>query len=154
MPVTENWMPARLIPTAGIRGEEEQERRATSALLAVMTAVPDFARAVLAYMGAPAGRVKSFCEVPLKGESSNSRPDGALVVERGKTRWSCLVEVKTGNNELRDEQMGRYVDLARSHRFDGVLSISNQIAVRPDELPYGLDGRRVGKLRVQHVSWW
>lgn len=152
--MTDNWTPARLIPTAGIRGEEEQERRATSALLAVMTAVPDFAKAMLAYMCAPAGRVQSFCEVPLKGQSSNSRPDGAVVVERGKTRWSCLVEVKTGNNDLRDEQMGRYVDLARSHGFDGVLSISNQIAVRPDELPYGLDGRRVGKLEVQHVSWW
>ena len=154
MPVTENWMPARLIPTAGIRGEEEQERRATSALLAVMTVVPDFARAVLGHMRAPAGRVQSFCEVPLKGESSNSRPDGAILVERGKTSWSCLVEVKTGKSELRDEQMGRYVDLARQHGFDGVLSISNQIALQPTELPYGLDGRRIGKLQVKHLSWW
>src|SRR5918992_4584037 len=111
MPATDDWMPARLIPTAGIRGEEEQERRATSALLAVMTAVPDFARAVLAHMGAPRGRVRSFCEVPLKGESSNSRPDGAIVIEWGKKKWSCLVEVKTANNPLRDEQMGRYIDL-------------------------------------------
>ncbi len=30
----EQWHPARLIPTAGIRGQEEQERRATLSLLA------------------------------------------------------------------------------------------------------------------------
>ena len=32
----EAWHEARLIPTSGISGAEEQERRATSALLAVM----------------------------------------------------------------------------------------------------------------------
>lgn len=32
------WHEARLIPTSGINGAEEQERRATSALLAVMAA--------------------------------------------------------------------------------------------------------------------
>jgi hypothetical protein len=32
----ETWQPARLIPVAGIRGQDEQERRATSALLAVL----------------------------------------------------------------------------------------------------------------------
>ena len=38
------WHEARLIPTSGINGAEEQERRATSALLAVMTAVREFGR--------------------------------------------------------------------------------------------------------------
>ncbi len=38
----EDWVPARLLPTAGIRNQNEQERRAASALLAVMGAVPDF----------------------------------------------------------------------------------------------------------------
>ena len=32
----ESWHEARLIPTSGINGAEEQERRATSALLAVL----------------------------------------------------------------------------------------------------------------------
>ncbi len=52
---TGDWHPARLIPTAGIRGQEEQERRATSSLLAVMYAVPEFGRAVLSELGAPRG---------------------------------------------------------------------------------------------------
>jgi hypothetical protein len=37
-----SWQPARLLSTVGLRGEEEQEKRATSALLAVMYAVPEF----------------------------------------------------------------------------------------------------------------
>ena len=42
----QDWVPARLIPAAGIRGQEEQETRATSALLAVLPAVPDFGQAL------------------------------------------------------------------------------------------------------------
>lgn len=51
----ETWHEARLIPTSGIDGVEEQERRATSALLAVMTAVKEFGRALTQTLGAPAG---------------------------------------------------------------------------------------------------
>lgn len=55
----EAWRQARLIPTTGIGGQDEQEQRATSALLAVMGAVPQFGRAVLDHVGAPAGRILS-----------------------------------------------------------------------------------------------
>jgi len=40
----ETWHAVRLIPTSGISGPEDQERRATSALLAVMNAVNEFGR--------------------------------------------------------------------------------------------------------------
>lgn len=38
----EAWHAARLIPTTGIEGAQEQEERATSSLLAVMHAVRGF----------------------------------------------------------------------------------------------------------------
>lgn len=60
----ETWHAARLIPTSGISGPEEQERRATSALLAVMSAVKEFGRAVTIPLGAPAGALETFIEVP------------------------------------------------------------------------------------------
>ena len=53
----ETWHEARLIPTSGISGADEQERRATSALLAVLTAVREFGRSLLQPLGAPAGNV-------------------------------------------------------------------------------------------------
>ena len=82
--VTENWMPARLIPVAGIRGQEEQEIRGASSLLAVMTAVDEFGRSLAREMGAPAGRIQTYTEVPLKTpEGKTLRPDGVIAVERG-----------------------------------------------------------------------
>jgi hypothetical protein len=51
----ENWQSARLIPTSGITGTDEAERRATSALLAVMGSVKEFGLAMTKPLGAPAG---------------------------------------------------------------------------------------------------
>src|SRR4051812_12880288 len=108
------WHPARLIPVAGIKGQEEQERRATSALLAVMGAVPEFGLALLAPLGAPRGRIEAFAEIQLRdGDGKLSIPDGALVVQRGRKQWRALVEVKTSHAELTGEQVGRYLDMAR-----------------------------------------
>jgi hypothetical protein len=58
------WHEARLIPTSGIAGSDEQERRATSAVLAVMGVVREFSRAVLTALGAPSGTVETYIEVP------------------------------------------------------------------------------------------
>lgn len=153
--VLDGWTPARLIPTAGIRGQEEQERRATSALLAVLKAVPEFAQALLKDLGAPKGRISTFCEVQLKdADGKVSIPDGAIVVERGKTRWRVLVEVKTGDAKLSDEQVGRYLDHARALGFTGVLTISNRITSSAADSPLNLDGRKLRNLNLWHLSWW
>ncbi len=151
----QKWERARLIPTAGIRGQEEQETRATSALLAVLPAVPDFGHALLKEVGAPKGHIATFTEVRLKGPDGKTHiPDGAIVVTRGKTRWSCLVEVKTGRALQQGEQVARYLDMAREHGFDALLTISNEIRSNPDDLPYDVDRRKLGRLTVRHISWW
>ena len=149
------WMPARLIPVAGIRGQDEQEIRAASSLLAVMGAVDEFGRALLKEIGAPAGRISTFTEVPLKDSAGKTwRPDGAITVERGKTSWKCLVEVKTGNVPLPSEQVATYLDLAREHGFQAVLTISNQISSSPDDAPIAVDRRKLRSVQLRHLSWW
>lgn len=148
-------MPSRLIPVAGIRGQEEQEIRAASSLLAVMGAVDEFGRALLRDVGAPRGRISTFTEVPLEAASGKIlRPDGAIVVERGKASWRCLVEVKTGNAPLGSEQVSSYLDLAREHGFDAVLTISNQISGGPEEVPVEVDRRKLRSVALRHLSWW
>lgn len=152
----ESWHPARLIPTVGIKGQEEQERRATSSLLAVMRAVPEFGHALLKELGAPKSPViQTFTEVRFK--DSNGKlviPDGAVVCERGKKSWMCLVEVKTGKAPLGEEQVGCYLDVARENGFDGVLTISNQITAASNESPVTVDKRKLGKRGLWHFSWW
>ncbi len=74
----DNWQPARLIPTGGITGPDEAERRATSALLAVMGSVREFSAAIVRPLGAPAGALSTFIEVPFVLGERTVIPDGLL----------------------------------------------------------------------------
>lgn len=153
--LTASWHPARLIPTAGIRGQEEQERRATSSLLAVIRAVPEFGHALFGPLGAPKGKIQTFAEVQFRdADGKLCIPDGAVVIERGRTRFTLLVEVKTGDGELQTEQVTRYLDIARSNGFDGVLTISNAITASPTDSPVSVDGRKLKSATLLHLSWW
>ena len=79
------WHPARLIPAVGIRGQEEQEKRATSSLLAVMRAVPEFGHALLGPLGASKGRIATFAEVQVKDGSGKTHiPDARLSWSAGR----------------------------------------------------------------------
>jgi hypothetical protein len=147
-------MPARLIPVAGIR-QGEQEIRAASSLLAVMGAVDEFGRGLLKEVGAPSGRVTTYTEVPLEDDEGKKwRPDGAIVVAYGKRRWRALVEVKTNNAPLKSEQVSKYLDLARKHEFDAVVTISNRISSGPSDVPVAVDKRKLRKVDLKHLSWW
>ena len=152
----EGWRHARLIPTYGTRTQQEQEKRATSCLLAVMHGVPEFGHALLKELGAPKSpTIETFAEVRFKDcEGKTVIPDGAIVCRRGKKSWTCLVEVKTGSARLKDEQVASYLDVAREHGFDGVLTISTEITATSDESPVAVDGRKLRTTGLWHFSWW
>lgn len=149
----ESWHQARLIPTSGINGAEEQERRATSALLAVMTAVREFGRALTGPLGAPAGTVETFIEVPFTLGDSKVIPDGLIRVRRGQRTWTALVEVKTGSHELGAAQLESYLDVAKEHGFDALLTISNEIPAVAGQHPTTVDKRKLKKVALHHLSW-
>ncbi len=149
----ESWHEARLIPTSGISGVEEQERRATSALLAVLTAVREFGRAVTQPLGAPAGSIQAFIEVPFMLGDKRVFPDGLIRVSRGQRTWTALVEVKTGNNELKAEQLDNYLDVARENGFDALITISNEIPSAAGQHPTKVDKRKLRKVALHHVPW-
>lgn len=149
----ESWHEARLIPTSGINGAAEQERRATSALLAVMTSVKEFGRAITRPLGAPAGTVETYIEVPFSVGDQRVYPDGLIRVARGKSQWTVLVEVKTGGNALRAPQLETYLDIAREQGFDAVLTISNEISPVAGHHPTVVDKRKVRKVALHHLSW-
>ena len=150
------WRHARLIPTYGTRTQQEQEKRATSCLLAVMHGVPEFGHALLKELGAPKSpSIETFAEVRFKDcDGKTVIPDGAIICRRGKKTWTCLVEVKTGSARLKDEQVASYLDVAREHGFDGVLTISTEITATSDESPVAVDGRKLRTTGLWHFSWW
>jgi hypothetical protein len=121
----------------------------------VLSVVPAFAHSLLAPFGAPRGKVETFSEVRFKDEAGKShRPDGAIVVSRGSKSWTALVEVKTGTASILEEQVNRYLDLARDNGFDCVITISNDIVSSPTEVPYSYDRRKTRRVALYHVSWW
>src|SRR5256885_12293274 len=87
---SDTWHPARLIPTAGIRGQEEQEKRATSSLLAVMRAVPEFGHALLKELGAPKSPViQTFPEGRFKDAAGqNGNPHRASGRRPREKTWT------------------------------------------------------------------
>jgi hypothetical protein len=109
----DHWQPARLIPTSGISGQEEPERRASSALLAVIGSVREFGLAMLKPLGAPAGQIATYIEVPFKtSDDRTCRPDGVVQTTRAGRTWTVLVEVKTAAGELERAQVETYLDIA------------------------------------------
>jgi hypothetical protein len=151
---TPEWQRASLIPTTGIGGASEQEVRATSATLSVLSAVPDFSKAVLRQFGAPAGKVETFVETSFKlPDGRMVRPDGLIrVTGRGRT-WIGLVEVKTGRNLLESEQLESYLDVARINNFDALVTFSNQFSPSAGVHPVKVDSKKVRKTEMHHMSW-
>ena len=150
----DHWQPARLIPTSGISGPDEAERRATSALLAVMAAVREFGIAIVKPLGAPGGQLQTFIEVPFKtSDERNCQPDGLVQTTRAGRTWTALVEVKTGGAELERPQVETYLDIAKEHGFDAVLTISNQLSPAPGVHPVDVDRRKLRRVALHHLSW-
>lgn len=148
---------ARLIPVAGIGSKKEAERRATSALLAVLSIARDLSTELLSPLGASRAQkatVDTFTEVPFKLDGKKIRPDGLIRVTYGKSEWTTLVEVKTGDDTLTADQVNAYWDIARDHGFHHVVTISNEIA--PVAGTHPTDGLRVranSPVQVTHISW-
>jgi hypothetical protein len=80
-------------------------------------------------------------------------PDGLITVARGSKTWTALVEVKTGTNELRAEQLESYLDVAREQGFDALITISNEIPPGPGQHPTKLDKRKLKKVALFHIPW-
>lgn len=154
-----SWQGARIIPVSGISSEREAEQRATSALLAVLSIVRPFSKAVLSPLGATSAEraiVDAYTEPLFKDDSGKAiRPDGLIEVSHGtKPPFVALVEVKTGTSTLNSDQINAYWDIARREGFDAVLTISNEIAPSPGVHPTeGLKVKSNSKVAVHHISW-
>jgi stress response protein SCP2 len=149
----DGWQPARLFSVAGIGATDEQEKRATSALLSTMFSVKQFGRCIATRLGGPGGTVETFAEVQFPLGERTVIPDGVLKVARAGRVWTALLEVKTGSGQLRREQVENYLDVAREQGYDAVVTLSNEISPGAGEHPIAVDKRKTRKVALIHVSW-
>jgi hypothetical protein len=61
--------------------------------------------------------------------------------------------VKTGANELQREQLENYLDVAREHHFDALITISNEIPAAAGVHPTVVDKRKLKSVSMHHLSW-
>ncbi|KAB7624155.1 hypothetical protein F3N43_07135 [Alkalilimnicola sp. S0819] len=101
-------------------------------------------------------RLETWTEVTFaKGDKpkKNDRPDGLLVLHTGKKVWRALIEAKIGNAELDAEQIARYVQQAKQHNIDAVITISNQFSALPSHHPVSLPKNATKGVELYHWSW-
>ena len=146
---------ARLIP---VIADNRKEQRVASVFLAALSAIPDLAEKLLDSIGQRVGKrtaINSYTEVVFDDPQQDlrDRPDGLLIVDRGRSSWAALIEAKIGNNAISSEQVDRYAQLARNNSVDAVITISNEFAVRPDHCPVELSKPLQRKIKLFHWSW-
>lgn len=148
--------PARLIPVVA---DTSREQRSTSVLLAGMRSVRELREALLRSIGVRIGSratLDAWTEVSFVNSEKtkpSDRPDGLLVIKTGKNTWRALVEAKIGNAELDAEQLSRYIQQAKQHKIDAVITISNQFTALPTHHPVTLPKSMTRGIELYHWSW-
>jgi hypothetical protein len=155
--MADGFQVARLIPISGINNATEAEMRATSALLAVAGIVRDLSLAMFSPLGASSARraqVETFIETRFKlRDGTVVRPDGIVQITYGSSTWRSLIEVKTGDNPLQADQLLNYLNVAREHGIDAVMSISNEIGVGTEHPCEGVKVKANSRVRLAHLAW-
>lgn len=147
--------PARLFP---VLATTSKEGRTTSILLACMGRVEEFGRELLATLAQRTGKrssIECYTEVVFVGQdpSIRDRPDGLIIVSNGSKIWRALVEAKVGTSQLDASQIEKYRQIAKDHKVDCVVTISNQFATRPEHHPLDEVRKSRSKVPVFHWSW-
>jgi hypothetical protein len=136
---------------------KQTERRLLSVFMSLLDMVPQIRSEFLSKCGYGAGRtctLQSYMEVGFSSAKySDVRPDGLLCCKRGSSTWSAFIEAKSEKSPIRPEQIQDYVNLAASLDVDAIITISNEFALSPIELPYHLPVSKRKKRDVYHFAW-
>lgn len=147
---------ARLIPVVA---DTSREQRITSAVMAVFMSVEEYGKDMLQMVGAPAtktSKISCCTEVVFKKlheEQQKFRPDGLITVKSGAKTWTAIIEAKIGGAELNKEQIEAYLDLAKIHKVNAVITISNQFAAIPTHHPIQVNKQKLRTISLYHWSW-
>lgn len=142
----------RLVPTF-----KQQERNLLSVFMTLLELVPHIRGEFLKICGYSSGKTCNFqshMEVTYKGSKiSDVRPDGLLACQRGTNEWAAFIEAKAGKSPIRPEQIIDYLGLAAQVDVETIITISNEFARMPTELPYHVAANKRRKCDIYHFAW-
>ena len=146
---------ARLIPTVA---DSSKEERIVSILLATLPMVRPLAEQLLDHCGEKFGKssvLTTHTEVdfPSADGKNTDRPDGLLRLMTRKTQWIALIEAKIEKNEIEEDQIQRYAELARRFQINAIITLSNQLVPLPTHVPYSVPKRITNQVKLFHISW-
>lgn len=146
---------ARLFP---VLADTSKEGRSTSILLSCLVHVREFGQTMLGTLGQRVGKraaIDTYTEIAFAAERDrkNHRPDGLLILNAGSREWRAFIEAKVGGSELNEEQVVAYLDLAKAHGVDAVITVSNQFTSAPGHHPVRVPAKARGKVELYHWSW-
>ncbi len=142
----------RLIPIS-----KQTERRLLSVFMALLDLVPVIRSDFLAKCGFGAGKtssVQSHMEVSYSSPKlPDVRPDGLIACKRGSTTWGAFIEAKAEGKLIRPDQIQDYADLAAALDLNAIITLSNEFALSPSELPYHIAMNKRRKRDIFHFAW-
>ncbi|SOB78190.1 hypothetical protein SAMN04488490_4051 [Marinobacter sp. LV10R510-11A] len=150
--------PARLIP---ITADSAREQKSVSVLLAGLRSVLELRQSLLKSIGVRVGTsasMEAWTEVVFENEDKKAikqkdRPDGLLILRTGRREWRALIEAKIGTDTIGEDQVTRYLQQAKAHKLDAVITITNQFAALPTHHPVKLPKNATKSVALYHWSW-
>ncbi len=145
---------ARLFPPLA---NNKKEERATSILLSCLKYIDEFSDGLFNTIGQSVNgkrtNLRTYTEVVFKNDpDGKSRPDGLIIIERsGGKNWTAIIETKIGDECLSEEQIERYIHLAKNNKIDAIITISNEFS--HDPMVHPIDKFTKSKVPVFHWSW-
>lgn len=139
---------ARLIPFY----KPGDEMALTSIFMSALRLIKEFRKNVSQVIGlAKSGYIHIFTEIEFL-LFEKKRVDGLILVVRSKKIVDAvLIEVKNKNNELDEQQINDYANIAKEYGIKRLLTISNQFVSFPTQSPINV---KVPKsVSLFHLSW-
>ena len=143
--------PTRLIPVNTRQSVVEEQQ--TSVLLSAMRLIKEFREDLLSEIKMKKNGTHLFyTELNFFGDKKN-RPDGLIIhVVSKKIVDAALVEVKINGKEIEQDQIERYIEVAKTLGIEKVLTVSNQFVPDPSHSP--VQNSKVTKnFQLYHFSW-
>lgn len=141
---------AKLIPFIN-PGKEEA---LASVFLSSLTLIKEFREDVLGSIGIKIGKtckIFVYTEIEFPNDTKN-RIDGLILVVRGGViKEAILLEFKNGKSEIEEEQIIRYLDIAKDYGVSKLVTISNQFVSAPTQFPLFIKAPK--SVELFHLSW-